>query len=247
MRCYTFLPGTFSTKLNSDLSAKMNPLFMNKINIKKTLWNSHPFCFVCKRRINHFSDATLEHIIPKSKGGTNKKLNLTLSHSFCNQLKDNLILKDEWEKKLHEHEKNTELILRRRIHDTKTETALFVFCLILCESDAIENYMPQKSLIKKFRKCDDLSILIEASSKLHHYRVPKLWELIFGVLFLQHYYKTKDILAFLHSSWRLNRFLKQTSRHHLAPIAIDLIEICKGINYSAYEKLVEKVDGTFST
>ncbi len=195
----------------------------------------------------HLKDATLEHIIPKSKGGTNKKLNLALSHSFCNQLKDNLILKAEWEKKLHEHENSIELILRRRIQDTQTETELLMFCLILFESDAIDTYTPQKSLIQKFSQCDDLTILIEASVNLHHYRVPKLWELIFGVLFLQNFYKTKDILAFLHSAWRLNRFLKQGRRHHLAPFAIGLIEICKGINFSAYEKLVEKVDGTFST
>lgn len=51
MRCYTFLPGTFSTKLNSDLSAKMNPIFMNKINIKKTLWTRIPFALYAREEL----------------------------------------------------------------------------------------------------------------------------------------------------------------------------------------------------
>ena len=44
-------------------------------------------CCYCLRSLTP-KEVTLEHIIPKSKGGTNKKLNLTLSHSFCNQLKE---------------------------------------------------------------------------------------------------------------------------------------------------------------
>lgn len=37
---------------------------------------------------------TLEHIIPKSKGGTNDMENLSGSHQFCNNFKQDCLLED---------------------------------------------------------------------------------------------------------------------------------------------------------
>lgn len=54
-------------------------------------------CFVCGRHVKE-KNATLEHIIPVSKGGTNEMDNLSISHYGCNRARGN----DEnfsWEKK----------------------------------------------------------------------------------------------------------------------------------------------------
>lgn len=40
-------------------------------------------CFVCGEPVS-YSEATLEHIIPKSKGGTDDMGNLSISHARCN-------------------------------------------------------------------------------------------------------------------------------------------------------------------
>lgn len=48
-------------------------------------------CFVCGENIKNVEQATLEHILPKSKGGTDEMKNLWLSHEKCNQHRgDNL-------------------------------------------------------------------------------------------------------------------------------------------------------------
>ena len=53
-----------------------------------------PKCFVCKEDIVTAEEATLEHIIPKSRGGTNASSNLALSHRSCNQDKGSDIVMD---------------------------------------------------------------------------------------------------------------------------------------------------------
>jgi 5-methylcytosine-specific restriction endonuclease McrA len=40
-------------------------------------------CFVCGRHVN-YRLATVEHIVPKSQGGTDDMDNLSISHGFCN-------------------------------------------------------------------------------------------------------------------------------------------------------------------
>lgn len=45
-------------------------------------------CFVCKKAVPRES-ATLEHIIPKSLGGTDNLRNLSISHDVCNHRRGN--------------------------------------------------------------------------------------------------------------------------------------------------------------
>jgi len=212
---------------------------MKRANTKNRLYNESPFCFVCKRMIQTQSEATLEHIIPKSKGGSNKKSNLALSHQFCNQLKDNFLSPSDWEKKLNLYENDISFILRRRIDKLESEIALLNFTIKGLELQNEEEYMPQKKLILTLRGKKNLSFLIETSKYLHHYRVQHLWELIFGVLFLENFRKTQEILAFLHSIWRFQRFITANNHHPLVPFALQLLEECKELNLVAYEKLIK--------
>lgn len=45
-------------------------------------------CFVCKLHVTPDA-ATLEHIVPRSKGGTDDMSNLAISHSKCNNQRGN--------------------------------------------------------------------------------------------------------------------------------------------------------------
>ncbi|MFG6462304.1 HNH endonuclease [Roseateles sp. DXS20W] len=45
-------------------------------------------CFVCGQHVDEMH-ATLEHVQPLSKGGTDAMANLDISHSWCNQARGN--------------------------------------------------------------------------------------------------------------------------------------------------------------
>lgn len=51
-------------------------------------------CFVCGKHVKN-RNATLEHIIPKSKGGSDDMQNLSISHYQCNQRRGNSYEADE--------------------------------------------------------------------------------------------------------------------------------------------------------
>lgn len=54
----------------------------------KNKHGGHVPCFVCKRPVNK-EDATLEHILPVSKGGSDDLSNLSISHEKCNHARGN--------------------------------------------------------------------------------------------------------------------------------------------------------------
>lgn len=62
---------------------------------KDTLWRMATkggdkcMCYVCGRVIKQQQQATLEHIVPMSLGGTDDMDNLALSHGGCNALRGN--------------------------------------------------------------------------------------------------------------------------------------------------------------
>lgn len=62
---------------------------------KETLWRmatkggGQCLCYVCGRAIKRQEQATLEHIVPRSLGGTDGMDNLALSHGGCNALRGN--------------------------------------------------------------------------------------------------------------------------------------------------------------
>lgn len=66
-------------------------------NFRFTLWQENPVCFVCGKKIENYADCSLEHVVPKSLGGSSKKRNLAISHSACNNLKKNIRCRLLWE------------------------------------------------------------------------------------------------------------------------------------------------------
>ena len=51
-------------------------------------------CLICEKPIRYYSDLTIDHILPKSKGGTGRLDNLAPAHFHCNQKKADKLLPD---------------------------------------------------------------------------------------------------------------------------------------------------------
>ena len=45
-------------------------------------------CFLCERPFSLSRPATIEHLVPRSRGGSNHPDNLALTHAKCNQKRD---------------------------------------------------------------------------------------------------------------------------------------------------------------
>lgn len=52
------------------------------------------YCFYCEKIIESSADLTKDHIIPKSKGGSNKKNNIVISCKHCNNSKASRTLQE---------------------------------------------------------------------------------------------------------------------------------------------------------
>lgn len=58
---------------------------------RRAIWQRNPVCYYCHDLIENYNDATIEHRIPISRGGSNRPDNLALSHNKCNQERGNNI------------------------------------------------------------------------------------------------------------------------------------------------------------
>lgn len=61
---------------------------------KKMLYATNKLCHWCKMEMS-YKEATVEHLVPLSKGGTNDIKNLRLAHQSCNQDRGNKMPTDE--------------------------------------------------------------------------------------------------------------------------------------------------------
>lgn len=62
---------------------------------KKVAFDRNNICFYCDKDIETIQEASWEHCIPLSRGGSNRKDNMALSHEKCNQeRKDSIKVKE---------------------------------------------------------------------------------------------------------------------------------------------------------
>lgn len=54
---------------------------------KRSLWKHSHICGLCKQPIDSFEEATVDHIIPRARGGSNRFDNLQLACEPCNNQK----------------------------------------------------------------------------------------------------------------------------------------------------------------
>lgn len=59
---------------------------------KVSLWDRSRTCAGCGKEIEKFQEASLDHIIPRSKGGRTRLCNLQLMHMRCNSKKASKIV-----------------------------------------------------------------------------------------------------------------------------------------------------------
>lgn len=64
-------------------------------NLTKRLYIAqNGICHLCKKHIDNIRRASLDHIVPKSKGGKATIANLLLAHSICNGIRGNDEIKE---------------------------------------------------------------------------------------------------------------------------------------------------------
>lgn len=56
---------------------------------RRRLWEQDPRCFYCKCELT-LCESTIDHVVPKSKGGSNHVDNLVLCCKICNNKKGNM-------------------------------------------------------------------------------------------------------------------------------------------------------------
>lgn len=66
--------------MNVDRLAKRRPMG----NVKERLWRLGHYCGICKEPIDSIHEATVDHVIPLARGGSNHFDNLQLAHQHCN-------------------------------------------------------------------------------------------------------------------------------------------------------------------
>jgi hypothetical protein len=54
---------------------------------RKQLFSASPYCYWCKELVSE-AEASLEHLVPLSKGGSNRIDNTVLAHRACNEARD---------------------------------------------------------------------------------------------------------------------------------------------------------------
>ena len=93
-----YVPG-FKPRLGNVTAAINHAAKKCKSRCKKhklRLWNSTDrVCYLCKDVISTLEEANIDHIIPRSKGGSNHQSNIKLVHITCNRKKDNIIPTDK--------------------------------------------------------------------------------------------------------------------------------------------------------
>jgi 5-methylcytosine-specific restriction endonuclease McrA len=60
-------------------------------SIKMHLLRQTNICALCGKAIENLSHASIDHIVPRSKGGPDSLKNLQLAHSWCNSQKGNRV------------------------------------------------------------------------------------------------------------------------------------------------------------
>lgn len=71
------------------------------MNLKRKLKHQAKHCPYCGKELNNWEDKTIDHIIPRCKGGKTKLSNLLVCCFECNQKKDDRDLKDFIKNRYH--------------------------------------------------------------------------------------------------------------------------------------------------
>lgn len=78
------------SKGNKDLETdRAKKKRRTKARSRNRMWEESKICFYCGYEIAAIEDASIEHKVPLSRGGSNRRDNLALSHKACNRTRGN--------------------------------------------------------------------------------------------------------------------------------------------------------------
>jgi hypothetical protein len=230
-----------------------------RVLMREKLWRSSKICFVCLRPIQSLSSATLEHVIPRSLGGTNSRWNLSLSHEACNSSRGSLLCRLYWHGKPIEikpskhdwvvpslpHRWWDNFEFHRRYshisHDLLDKVFSHEFKSFYVSDFAYEmdDSRGLVTILNQLRTCPDL---IKASEKLESPGVRSHWKLLFGMVLLEKFFSTGDLEAFVHGIWRIDQFRSKKKDSILFEPLQRLLSYCEKIEPLAYEKYQRLLD-----
>lgn len=69
--------------------------FATKISRREKVFiRDNKWCYICEKPIKYFKDASIDHVIPLSKGGSNALSNIKITHRSCNNWKGSHLLEE---------------------------------------------------------------------------------------------------------------------------------------------------------
>ena len=75
-----------------------NELHQHRKRLRALIPQRHLLCYLCGELILSQNEFSLDHVIPKSKGGATEPWNLYPAHKTCNEAKAAVLLKQYREK-----------------------------------------------------------------------------------------------------------------------------------------------------
>lgn len=231
---------------------------MSQLSKRALLWIHNPFCFVCGNMIENFNESTIEHIVPRAKGGTQDPHNLAVSHAICNQLKADSLDRKEWLSKIALWN-SVGLVFTLKTNITLVPVTDYGLKKILVETfvnfefvslnlnkipkyilyeDSDVNVNRVKRTLKKLKKMN-AEQLISASEHLEIAGTQNYWRLLFGILLIERYQEDFSQTTLLHAIWKLDTFKKKSKDSLLYwNFADNLLEICKNCDDFVFEKYI---------
>lgn len=88
-RIRQFFHGWFDTLYSILQPVKRDRFIEDKIELKANQFKLNKICPICKNQITSIKHVDLDHIKPSSKGGSNSKRNLQITHYSCNRAAGN--------------------------------------------------------------------------------------------------------------------------------------------------------------
>ena len=236
----------------------LNPLPLKK---RFVLWQKTKICFVCLAQIETPEEVSIEHVIPRSLGGTNGKWNLSVSHKRCNNFRGSKLCRLTWYEEINKLKFQCKIKVYQRPHtfseSNRTRRHLGIPVtfwrkdisyrilndVFAAEFSSFWTGKPgneQDSMIPILK--DTIQTLIHAEDIISSSRILDLvgvrthWKLIFGMVFLKKFFETSDIRYYVFGIWRLDQYMTRKPYCKLNESLEQLMSYCWKLQPEAYDR-----------
>ena len=77
-----------------EVEYKSKPIIYYAKKRKRLFDLANGICYLCNKPITNMQEANIDHVIPRSRGGSNRMSNLRLTHESCNTIKADKLLSE---------------------------------------------------------------------------------------------------------------------------------------------------------